>query len=68
MQAVIKEEFDDSVQIMHSNGGVFRGSNNKMNETNPHKNWAKKTILRAKAYGVIENDTSYLELIQGAVD
>jgi len=36
-----------------------------MNEINPHRNWAKKIISRAKAYGVIENEAAYLKLIFG---
>ena len=33
-----------------------------MQEIGPHKNWAEKIMMRAQAYGVIENDASYLEL------
>ena len=33
-----------------------------MNEIGPHKNWAEKIMMRAQAYGVIDNDASYIEL------
>ena len=66
MQAVTREEYEDAMQILGTSGGVVKSANaNKMNEINPHRNWAKKTISRAKAYGVIENEAAYLKLIFG---
>lgn len=63
MLAVTREEYEDAVQIMNTSGGVIKSSNaNKMNEIGPHKNWAEKLYYRAKAYGVVENETSYIEL------
>ena len=63
MLAVTREEYEDAVQIMQTSGGVIKSANaNKMNEIGPHKNWAEKLYYRAQAYGVIENETSYLEL------
>lgn len=63
MLAVTREEYEDAVQIMHTSGGVIKSVNaNKMNEIGPHKNWAEKLYYRAQAYGVVENETSYIEL------
>lgn len=63
MQAVTKEEYEDAVQILETSGGVIKSANaNKMNEINPHSYWAKKINAKAKAYGVIENEASYLKL------
>ena len=63
MHAVTKEEYEDSVQILEAAGGVFKSNKaNKMNEVNPHRSWAKKIAYRAKAYGVVESETCYLEL------
>lgn len=63
MMAVTKEEYDDASQIVKTGGGVIKGSGgNKMNEIKPHTNWAKKTINRAKAFGVIENEGAYVKL------
>lgn len=64
MQAVTKEEYVDASNILGSkNGGVFKGdSGNKMNEVKPHTNWANKVCMKARAYGVIENENSYIEL------
>ena len=61
MLAVTKDEYDDAYQIMHTKGGVIKGTKG-MNEIGPHKNWAEKIMMRAQAYGVIENDASYIEL------
>lgn len=66
MQAVTKEEYDDAMQILKNKGGVIKSAkSNKMNEMNPHRSWAKKIALRASAYGVVENEKSFLELIAG---
>ena len=66
LQAVTREEYEDSLQILEKVGGVVKSSKaNKMNERNPHKSWAQTVVSRAKAYGVIENETSYLKLFAG---
>lgn len=63
MYAVTKEEYEDAYQIMHTTGGVIKsGNGNKMNEIGPHKMWAERIMMRAKAYGVIESEKSYFEL------
>lgn len=61
MLAVTKDEYDDAYQIMHTSGGVIKGTKG-MNEIGPHKNWAEKIMMRAQAYGVIENDAAYINL------
>lgn len=68
LQAVTKEEYDDACQILgHKSGGVVKGaSENKMNEVKPHTDWADKVYMRAKAYGVIQNESAFIELF--AVD
>ncbi|TVQ14559.1 MAG: ATP/GTP-binding protein [Bacteroidetes bacterium] len=66
MQAVTSEEYEDAAQILNTPGGVIKSAKaNKMNEINPHKSWAKKIVCRANAYGVVENETSYLKLMLG---
>lgn len=64
LQAVTLEEYDDSIQILEKEGGVVKSSKaNKMNERNPHRSWAIKVFNRAQAYGVVENEASFLKLI-----
>jgi len=66
MQAVTREEYEDAVQILDTAGGVIKSTkSNKMNEINPHRNWANRVVNRAKAYGVVEDETHYLKLILG---
>lgn len=68
MLAVTKEEYEDACQILNTSGGVIKSANaNKMNEIGPHRNWAEKLYLRAQAYGVIEDESEYLNLF-GAGD
>lgn len=63
MQAVTKEKYKDAIQILETSGGVIKSKNkNKMNEINPHRNWAKKVKCRAKAYGVIKDNDDYVKL------
>lgn len=63
LQAVTREEYEDASQILGTGGGVVKSAKaNKMNEIKPHTCWAQKVISRAKAYGVIENEASYVEL------
>jgi len=67
LMAVTQEEYDDACQILNTSGGVVKGSGgNKMNEINPHTNWANKIFNRARAYGVIRNESGYVKLF--AVD
>ena len=61
MLAVTQDEYNDAYQILHTSGGVIKGSKG-MNEIKPHTNWATKILMRAEAYGVIESEKSYLEL------
>lgn len=66
MQAVTREEFDDATQIVAARaGGVAKSANgNKMNEANPHRNWAQRILRRADAYGVVQDERGYLALFE----
>ena len=61
LQAVTSEAYEDAYSILENTArGVFKGSRgNKMNEVTPHTTWAKKLYMRARAYGVIENEHDY---------
>lgn len=64
MQAITREEYEDAIQILNTTGGVIKSSKaNKMNEINPHRGWAKKIYFKAQAYGVIDSEEKFLELI-----
>ena len=65
MLAVTKEVYDDAFQILNTSGGVIKSeSGNKMNEIGPHKCWAEKIVMRARAYGVIQDESCYTELFR----
>ncbi len=66
MQAVTREEYEDAAQILNASGGVVKSAkSNKMNEINPHRSWARRVARRADAFGVIEDENTYLDLILG---
>lgn len=65
MQAVTREEFEDASQILDTSGGVIKSAkSNKMNEINPHRNWATRIVRLADAYGVVEDESSYPDLFK----
>lgn len=50
-------DYIDAVNILSSQGGVFKSSEgNRMNEVAPHTNWAAKIVSCAKIFGVLEKD------------
>jgi citrate lyase beta subunit len=60
MLAVTEEVYNDALQILNADGGVVKSEqSNKMNEVGPHKMWAEKVYMRAKAYGVIKDESCY---------
>ncbi len=63
--AITFEEYIDAKNIIKSaeEGGVFKGYNdNKMNEVLPHLSWARKKIIRAEAFGVLNKGINNEEL------
>lgn len=65
MLAVTKEVYNDAMQIHFTSGGVIKAeSGNKMNEIGPHRCWAEKMLMRAKAYGVIEDESKFKDLFE----
>ncbi|MBQ1387003.1 MAG: HpcH/HpaI aldolase/citrate lyase family protein, partial [Erysipelotrichales bacterium] len=65
MLAVTEEVYNDACQVLGTSGGVIKSSSgNKMNEIGPHRRWAEKILMRAKAYGVIKDNAAYLGLFE----
>ena len=63
LYAVPEEMYNDALQILNTSGGVIKSEQaNKMNEIGPHKCWAEKIVMRARAYGVIKDDSRYVDL------
>ncbi|MCJ0978888.1 HpcH/HpaI aldolase/citrate lyase family protein [Rhodococcus sp. ARC_M12] len=65
LSAVTHEEYHDALDILSSDqGGVqASGYRNKMNELGPHRNWAKQTVLRSKAFGVTNEGITFVDLL-----
>lgn len=50
-------EYQDAVNILAAEGGVFKSEQgNRMNEVNPHRNWAKKIVAKAEIFGVYDKN------------
>ncbi|MFM9369749.1 HpcH/HpaI aldolase/citrate lyase family protein [Streptomyces sp. Da 82-17] len=67
LSVVSHEEFSDAQDILRperGGGGVLRSTyTNKMNEVKPHRAWAERTLQRAKAFGVANEDVGFVELL-----
>ena len=69
MSVVSHEEFLDATAILNNVGGGASASpyGNKMNESKPHSSWAHKTMLRAKAFGVASESTTFVDLLEASM-
>ncbi len=67
LSVVSHEEYCDARDILRperDGGGVLRSAyTNKMNEVKPHRAWAERTLLRAEAFGVANEDIGFVELL-----
>ncbi|MBU6534717.1 HpcH/HpaI aldolase/citrate lyase family protein [Streptomyces sp. NPDC057245] len=67
LSVVSHEEFSDAKDILRperGGGGVLRSAyTNKMNEVKPHRAWAERTLVRAEAFGVANEDVGFVELL-----
>lgn len=52
-------DYMDAEKILNCDGGAFRSyKGNRMNESPPHLNWAKKIMSRTKIFGVLKDGVS----------
>ena len=66
LSVVPQEEYEDARDILATNGegGAAASSfGNKMNESKPHTGWARRTLLRAEAFGVAREGISFVDLL-----
>jgi hypothetical protein len=66
LSVVSHEEYVDALDVAGSAaGGGVSGSayRNKMNESKPHAAWARRTLLRADAFGVASPEVSFVDLL-----
>ncbi|RFA23561.1 HpcH/HpaI aldolase/citrate lyase family protein [Subtercola boreus] len=66
LSVVSHEEYLDAQAIVGNVGGGASASpyRNKMNEMKPHQAWAEKTLLRAEAFGVAAESTTFVDLLE----
>ncbi|MFC9351532.1 HpcH/HpaI aldolase/citrate lyase family protein [Arthrobacter sp. NPDC057013] len=69
MSVVSHEEYLDALDIMAGLSGGVKASSygNKMNELKPHRSWAERTLLRARAFGVANAGISFAELLEASM-
>jgi C-C_Bond_Lyase of the TIM-Barrel fold len=63
---VTREDYADATDILRAGtgGGATSSSyRNKMNESRPHNAWAQRIILRARAFGVVHDHVSFVDLL-----
>jgi citrate lyase beta subunit len=67
LSVVTHEEYHDALSITESGsgGGVLAsGYGNKMNELKPHRSWAEQTLVRASVFGVTNEGTTFVDVMQ----
>lgn len=70
LAVVSHEEYLDAQDILgtHGSGGVANSAyRNKMNESKPHTAWARRTLLRARAFGVANEEISFVDLLGASI-
>jgi citrate lyase beta subunit len=72
LSVVTHEEFVDATDVLGAggNGGGVSASSyrNKMNEAKPHRAWAERTLLRARAFGVAAEGIRLVDLLAAGVE
>jgi len=69
MSVVSHEEYSDATVILGNASGGASASpyGNKMNEAKPHSAWAHRTMLRADAFGVASESTTFVDLLEASM-
>lgn len=66
MMVVSHEEYSDALDIAggQNSGAVASSYRNKMNEVKPHTAWANRTLIRARVFGVANENISFVDLME----
>jgi citrate lyase beta subunit len=70
LSVVSHEEYLDAIDILDTSasGGVTSSAyGNKMNESKPHTAWARRTLLRARVFGVAQPKVSFVDLLAASL-
>lgn len=71
LSVVSHEDYVDALDVLAaaSGGGVSASRyRNKMNEASPHFAWAQATLLRASAFGVANEEVTFVDLLEASVN
>ena len=61
---VTYEEYADALDIVGGTSGVSKSiASNKMNERKPHRLWAERVLDRAEAFGVLNSDKTFVDIL-----
>ncbi|ETA01798.1 ATP/GTP-binding protein [Frankia sp. CcI156] len=65
LHVVTQEEYTDAETVLDGDAGGVRPSSyaNKMNELRPHRAWAEVVIRRARAFGVLREGDTFVEVL-----
>jgi citrate lyase beta subunit len=67
---VSHEEYADAADVVAAQatgGASASGYRNKMNESKPHLAWARRTMLRAKLFGVARADVAFVDVLAASL-
>jgi citrate lyase beta subunit len=70
LSVVSFEEHRDASDVLsagRASGVLASGHRNKMNEIRPHTAWARRTLLRARVFGVAADDASFVDLLAASL-
>ena len=70
LSVVSAEEYRDARDVLgagRASGVMASGHGNKMNEIRPHLSWARRTLLRARVFGVAAEGVSFVDLLAASL-
>lgn len=69
LHVVNHDEYQDALDIMGSEGGGASASKSgtRMNESKPHRAWARRTLQRAAAYGVARPRVNFVDFLEASM-
>lgn len=68
LSVVSHEEYVDAQEILGATTGGVNASQyrNKMNEAKPHRAWAEQLVRRARVFGVVHEDITYVDVLSAS--
>ncbi|MGV1004805.1 MAG: HpcH/HpaI aldolase/citrate lyase family protein [Candidatus Nanopelagicales bacterium] len=62
-QAVSHEEYVDALAVLANEGASASDYSNKMNESGPHRSWARQVTHRAAVAGVLAPTVTWIDIL-----